>query len=233
MSRTASRLLGRKRQEHTLRQTSHIFIRQGTNPHSFHCISAGPPLASFLPLLHLTMSESAALEPGKLEPRDAQAILDVAKTEANKGSVVHVFDPDASPQEKAAAAGKAKDGLLSKSNGGQGMSSSGFCSSLALIVSLSLQNSVSIPDMAHHHLPSLSLMSISNIVTRLKTSPAWRRSRRRRLRPPWHPKCLVNYLRSPCDQFLIGMSWDGVRPLASIMLLLTSSKRLRIYWGPF
>ncbi|KIJ45255.1 hypothetical protein M422DRAFT_207610 [Sphaerobolus stellatus SS14] len=61
---------------------------------------------------------AVAADVTKLNQQNAQAVLDVAQTEANKGSIVHVFNPDASPEEKAAAAGMAKDKIKSTANGG-------------------------------------------------------------------------------------------------------------------
>jgi len=51
---------------------------------------------------------------GLLPPPDALSQLDdIARNDESKGAVVHSFDPDASPQEKAAAAGKSRDQLES------------------------------------------------------------------------------------------------------------------------
>jgi hypothetical protein len=46
------------------------------------------------------------------EIADAQ-LHDIMKHDASKGATIHSFDPDASPQQKAAAAGKKRDQLKS------------------------------------------------------------------------------------------------------------------------
>jgi len=51
--------------------------------------------------------------------QDAQA-REMFRTDQDKGAAVHSFDPDASPEEKAATAGKARDQLKDISSKGKG-----------------------------------------------------------------------------------------------------------------
>lgn len=65
---------------------------------------------------------------GALDPSSQAQLNGIQHQDEAKGAVVHSFNPDASPQEKAAAAGKARDQLQSvskdESAGGKGNASS-------------------------------------------------------------------------------------------------------------
>lgn len=50
---------------------------------------------------------------GAQEPTAQEVVHGMLKKDEAKGAAVHSFDPDASPAEKAAAAGKARDQLTS------------------------------------------------------------------------------------------------------------------------
>lgn len=50
---------------------------------------------------------------GAQEPTGQEVVSGMLKRDEAKGAAVHSFDPDASPAEKAAAAGKARDQLTS------------------------------------------------------------------------------------------------------------------------
>lgn len=58
----------------------------------------------------------------KLTPQGTDAVLSMAQADTDKGAIVHTFDPDASPQQKAASAAKAVNQLKTSVNaGGKGM----------------------------------------------------------------------------------------------------------------
>lgn len=57
---------------------------------------------------------------GAQEPTGAEVVHGILKKDEAKGAAVHSFDPDASPAEKAAAAGKARDQLTSVKQNGAG-----------------------------------------------------------------------------------------------------------------
>jgi hypothetical protein len=59
------------------------------------------------------------------EPIARDALAEELKGAQAKGAKVHVFDPSASPQQKAASAGKAQGQLTSVANGAGNLSSHG------------------------------------------------------------------------------------------------------------
>ena len=99
----------------------HLYLAQGLSV-------ATSPVCVLTSFHYYTSSSYFFVSPTMSEPNAthspamsiAKQLNGITETDANKGATVHTFDPDASPQAKAAAAGQGKDQLESITNAGNG-----------------------------------------------------------------------------------------------------------------
>lgn len=66
------------------------------------------------------MATTKASNGGAKEPTGEETVNGLLKKDEAKGAAVHSFDPNATPAEKAAAAGKGRDQLKSVKNQAEG-----------------------------------------------------------------------------------------------------------------
>jgi hypothetical protein len=71
------------------------------------------------------MAEPTATDFAAVAARDAQELNGIIQADVSKGATVHVFDPNASPQAKAASAGQGieKSTTGTGNSGGKGVTS--------------------------------------------------------------------------------------------------------------